>query len=156
MRNEYLLLEKYPKIFEAIPENTDKRAPKKPKPRGNNTNCALFNKLRAFFNWCNENHITENRPFLGYRGVTVEKYGTPYYITQEERNQIAEFDLSAYPALEVQRDIFIFQCLIGCLIAHGKKNICGQPLQESKRPQCHFGNEWTQAGQFGICTIQRD
>lgn len=117
LRNEYFLLEKYPKIFEAIPANTDKRAPKKPKLRGNNTICALFNKLRAFFNWCNENHITENRPFLGYMGVTVEKYGTPYYITQEERNQIAEFDLSAYPALEVQRDIFIFQCLIGCRVS---------------------------------------
>lgn len=117
LRNEHLLLDRYPEIFEAIPANTDKRAPKKPKARGNNTICALFNKLRAFFNWCNENHITANRPFLGYRGVTVEKYGSPIYITQEERNHIADFDLSAYPALEVQRDIFIFQCLIGCRVS---------------------------------------
>ena len=117
LRNEHILLEKHPHIFETIPANTEKRAPKKPKPRGNNTICSLFNKLRAFFNWCNENNITANRPFLGYRGVTVEKYGTPFYITQEERNLIAEFDLSAHPALEVQRDIFVFQCMIGCRVS---------------------------------------
>ena len=117
LRNEYSLLDKYPEIFEKIPANTDKRASPKPKPRGNNTICALFNKFRAFFNWCNQNGITDNRPFVGYRGVTTEKYGTPIYITQEERNQIAEFDLSAYPALEVQRDIFVFQCLIGCRVS---------------------------------------
>ena len=117
LRNEYLLLERYPQLYEAIPANTDKRARKKPRPRGNNTICALFNKLRAFLNWCNENRITTNRPFLNYRGTTTEKYGTPIYITQEERNHIADFDLSAYPALEIQRDIFIFHCLIGCRVS---------------------------------------
>ena len=42
--------------------------------------------------------------------------GTPYYITIDERNKIADFDLSARPALEAQRDIFVFQCLIGCRV----------------------------------------
>lgn len=72
--------------------------------------------FRAFFNWCNEQDITANKPFDKYKGVT-EKYGKPYYISLEERNQIADFDLSAYPHLEVQRDIFIFQCLIGCRVS---------------------------------------
>ena len=44
-------------------------------------------------------------------------YGTPYYITIEERDRIADFDMSANPALEIQRDIFIFQCLIGCRVS---------------------------------------
>ena len=114
LRNEHSLLEEYPKIFEKIPASTDSRRSPKPQPRGNNTICALFNKLKAFFNWLNEKNITANNPFKGYEGVVSEKYGTPYYITLEERNHIADFDLSKYPNLSVQRDIFIFQCCIGC------------------------------------------
>jgi integrase len=62
----------------------------------------------------------------------VEKVGTPYYITIDERNIIADADLEAKwetmskeekkPArmpiktLLEQRDIFVFQCLIGCRV----------------------------------------
>lgn len=118
LRNEHTLLEEYPNIFQKIPASTDtKRKSPKPKPRGNNTICALFNKLKAFYNWAIEKGKTTNDPFKSYEGVTSEKYGTPYYITLEERNQIADFDLSARPALAVQRDIFIFQCCIGCRVS---------------------------------------
>lgn len=117
LRNEHSLLEEYPKIFEKIPASTDSRRSPKPQPRGNNTICALFNKLKAFFNWLNEKNITTNNPFKGYEGVVSEKYGTPYYITLEERNTIADFDLSAHPQMEIQRDIFIFQCCIGCRVS---------------------------------------
>lgn len=65
----------------------------------------------------NEKKITSNNPFVGYEGIVSEKYGTPYYITLEERNQIAEADLSEHPALAIQRDIFIFQCCIGCRVS---------------------------------------
>lgn len=118
LRNEHTLYEEYPEIYKEIPAivNTRRKSPK-PQPRGNNTICALFNKLRAFFNWCNEQGKTTNRPFRGYEGTTSEKYGTPYYITLEERNQIADFNLSQHPYLAVQRDIFIFQCLIGCRVS---------------------------------------
>lgn len=58
--------------------------------------------------------------------------GTPYYITIGERNKIADFDLSAHPALEAQRDIFVFQCLIGCrvgdLLKFTNANIVGSVL----------------------------
>lgn len=117
LRNEHSLLEEYPKIFEKIPASTDSRRSPKPQPRGNNTICALFNKLKAFFNWLNEKNITANNPFKGYEGVVSEKYGTPYYITLEERNAIADFDLSEHPQMEIQRDIFIFQCCIGCRVS---------------------------------------
>lgn len=118
LRNEHTLYEEYPEIYKEIPAiiNTKRKSPK-PQPRGNNTICALFNKLRAFFNWCYEQGKTTNRPFRGYEGTTSEKYGTPYYITLAERNQIADFDLSKHPYLAVQRDIFIFQCLIGCRVS---------------------------------------
>ena len=41
----------------------------------------------------------------------------PYYITLEERDKIADRDFSFKKSLEVQRDIFIFQCLIGCRVS---------------------------------------
>lgn len=118
LRNEHSLLEEYPKVFDKFPATTDtKRRSPKPQPRGNNTIAALFNKLRAFFHWLNEKGITANDPFRGFEGTTSERYGTPYYITLEERNAIADFDLSERPALEAQRDIFIFQCCIGCRVS---------------------------------------
>jgi integrase len=43
-------------------------------------------------------------------------YGTPYYITIEERNKIYATNLSRHPSLAIQRDIFVFQCLIGCRV----------------------------------------
>ena len=117
LRNEHTLFDEYPKIFKSFPASTDSRRSPKPQPRGNNTICALFNKMKAFFSWMNEKKITSNNPFIGYEGVISEKYGTPYYITLEERNQIAEADLSGHPALAIQRDIFIFQCCIGCRVS---------------------------------------
>lgn len=117
LRNEHALFDEYPSIFKKIPASTDSRRSPKPQPRGRNTICALFNKLKAFFNWMNEKKITSNNPFIGYEGVVSEKYGTPYYITLEERNQIAEADLSEHPSLAVQRDIFVFHCCIGCRVS---------------------------------------
>ena len=43
-------------------------------------------------------------------------YGTPVYITLEERDKLYEKDLSEHPQIEIQRDIFVFQSLIGCRI----------------------------------------
>ncbi len=116
-RNEHLLYKEYAYMYKLIPSvvNTKQKNPK-PQPRGNNTICALLGKLRAFYNWCNGQEITTNRPFKKYDGV-AERYGKPYYISLEERNLIADYDLSKYPYLEVQRDIFIFQCLIGCRVS---------------------------------------
>ncbi len=37
-------------------------------------------------------------------------------VTAEELRQIADFDFSNRPALAVQRDIFVFQCCVGCRI----------------------------------------
>ena len=44
-------------------------------------------------------------------------YGTPIFITDDERRRIYTTDLSYDKRLEQQRDIFIFQCLIGCRIS---------------------------------------
>ena len=42
-------------------------------------------------------------------------YGTPYYITIDERKQLYQVKLRE--PLATQRDIFVFQCLIGCRVS---------------------------------------
>lgn len=103
------LLEKYP--AEATPKHKGTII----KARGGNTMIRIIKQLRTYWHWLNEKKITNNYP-LGSIKYTTEVYGTPFYLTVEERNQIADYDLSARPELEVQRDIFIFQCLVGCRV----------------------------------------
>lgn len=118
LRSEHEIYTKYPQIYEAVPADTHSvRKKPKPEPKGDNTIVGMFGYLRAFYKWCREQELTTNDPFAKYTGVTTERYGTPYYITIEERDQIADFDLSDNPSLEAQRDIFIFQCLIGCRVS---------------------------------------
>lgn len=133
LKNEYLLCEEYPNIYKQVPSivNTKRKNPK-PLPRGNNTIYTKFKMLRGFCKWCYDKKITTNKPFDKYEG-TPENYGTPYYISLEERDHIASFDLSAYPHLEIQRDIFMFQCLIGCrvsdLLSMTKANIINEAIE---------------------------
>lgn len=118
LRSEHEIYLKYPEIYEAIPADTHSQR-KKPKPqqKGDNTIVGLFGLMRAFYRWCREQELTTNDPFAKYAGKTTERYGTPYYITIEERDIIAKHDFSDNPSLEAQRDIFIFQCLIGCRVS---------------------------------------
>ncbi len=118
LRNEPEIFDKYPKIFEQYPAETRKaRKSRRPFPKGDNTIINIFACLRTFFHWAIEEGLTSNNPFTKYKGKTTEHYGTPYYITLEERDRIADFDLSANKSLAVQRDIFIFHCCIGCRIS---------------------------------------
>lgn len=117
IKDEPDLFEKYPEIYDAIPVVTRTlRKPKKPLPRGGNTISCELKRLRAFFNWSIKKGYTKNYPFEKFK-IVSEKYGTPFYLTIEERNQIAEHDFTMFKALEKQRDIFIFQCLIGCRVS---------------------------------------
>jgi integrase len=93
---------------------------KKQPARSTNTLAVMFKIIRTFFIWCNINEFTTNKPFLKYKAPS-EKYGTPFYLTVAERNELYHFDLSNNPALSRQRDIFIFQCVIGCRIGDLQK-----------------------------------
>lgn len=84
-------------------------------PRGQNTVSGILKVLRAFVNWAIKNEHTSNYPFRKFK-IPEELYGTPYFLTIEERNQLYELDLSNKPALAVQRDIFVFQSLICCRV----------------------------------------
>lgn len=126
---------KYPDIYEEIPYSTKvavktpkrKRPPRldengneipkgMPKPRGQNSVADMMLRFRSFIIWANDNGYTSNNPFKHFTiGEIV--YGTPIYITNRERNRLLETDLSDNKELETQRDIFVFQCLIGCRVS---------------------------------------
>ena len=124
--NEHTYYETYPAIYEQIPEK------RKPKPRGQNTLIDCFCRIRTFFLWCYGKKKTKNRPFDEFH-IEECVYGTPIYITLEERDKIIETNLSDNPYLETQRDIFIFQSLIGCRIGDlyrmTKKNVINGAIE---------------------------
>ena len=86
-----------------------------PKQRGQNTVSDLMTRFRAFILWAVDNGYTVNNPFKNFT-ISEIVYGTPIYISNEERKQLLETDLSADREIETQRDIFVFQCLVGCRV----------------------------------------
>lgn len=124
--NEHKYFELYPSIYEQIPEK------RTPKPRGKNTLIDCFCRIRTFFLWCYDKKRTQNRPFDQFR-IDECTYGTPIYITLEERDKLLEKDLSEYKQVEIQRDIFVFQSLIGCRIGDlyrmTKRNIIDDAIE---------------------------
>lgn len=121
-RNEKALSEQYPRLFKTLLSdypatiNVKRKSPQALEERGNNTIVILMKKFKAFWNWCLKTGETTNNPFYGIE-IGTEKYGQPIYISLDERNRIADFDLSEHPQLEVQRDVFIFQCCVGCRVS---------------------------------------
>lgn len=83
--------------------------------RGENYVINLLKKLKTFLNWLYDEGMISRRPFDGYQ-IGTQKYGTPYYITIAERNHIADAPMPT-KHLETQRDIFIFQCYVGCRVS---------------------------------------
>lgn len=124
--NEYRYYELYPEIYEKFPEA------KPPCPRSKNTLIDYFNRIRTFFNWCYENGHTTNKPFEQFP-VEESLYGTPVYITLQERDLLMNYDFKTRNKLAIQRDIFIFQCYIGCRVSDlyrfTKSNIVGECLE---------------------------
>lgn len=117
LRNEHDLSLEYPKLFERLLNEYPvgvRKGQSSLVVRGDNTIFKLSKKLKAFFRWLYESGKTTNRPFEGIK-IGSEKFGTPYYITIDERNKIAETDCRTN-ALNIQRDIFVFQCFVGCRV----------------------------------------
>lgn len=105
----YAELPDYRAILDAVPES------RKVRGRGENSVIEIMRRFRTFVHWAMDKGYLRADPFRNYK-IEQPVYGTPYYITLEERDAIANCDLSARPALAVQRDIFVFQCCIGCRV----------------------------------------
>ncbi|MGE0021666.1 MAG: tyrosine-type recombinase/integrase [Draconibacterium sp.] len=106
---EHTLFVKHPDIYIAVPDS------RPPKQRGRNRTNKIFQYLRTVIRWAIEENQTTIK-ILPKFNIAENIYGTPFYITIEERNNLYSFNLSARPQLAIQRDIFIFHCLIGCRV----------------------------------------
>lgn len=106
IENESAISKKYPQLYNNVKGLLGRNA---------NTVSSKMKMIRTFMRWSLKNSYTENRPFDRY-SVKPEMYGTPYYLTLEERDAIANFPIEN-KSLATQRDIFIFQCFVGCRVS---------------------------------------
>ena len=78
-----------------------------------NTLANKLSEMRNFLLWCEKQGIFKDR---SWRRVEIgcQVFGTPIFLTLEERNRLYNADLRDKPQLAMVRDIFVFQCLVGC------------------------------------------
>lgn len=79
-----------------------------------NTVNGFMRKFRAVVRWCFANDTTEVNPFGKYK-IKECVYGTPNYLTIEERDAL--YNTPMREKLAIQRDIFVFQCHVGCRVS---------------------------------------
>ena len=77
---------------------------------------SLANKLsemRNFLLWCEKQGIFKDN---SWRRVEIgcQVFGSPIFLTLEERDRLYDADLRDKSQLAMVRDIFVFQCLVGC------------------------------------------
>lgn len=91
-----------------------------------------MNHLRIVGHWCIRMGYTTNRSCDAF-AIPAAVHGSPYYLTLEERNKVFNADLSNKPELEVFRDLFMFQSLVGCrvgdMFSFTPENVTGDLLQ---------------------------
>ena len=105
--DEYRYVILYPQLYGGCKKDFSKGM------RNGNHLGGLTGRIGTAFNRAIRLGATSNRPFDGYR-IPAKVFGTPYFLTIEERNSIYEMDLSDDPALASYRDVFMFRCLVGC------------------------------------------
>ena len=56
---------------------------------------------------------------MEYKKLSIKPdvYADPIYLTLEERDKVYDADLSKHPGLSLYRDMFMFQCLVGCRVS---------------------------------------
>lgn len=103
-------VDKYPDIFEGVRLCEGRGGVK----RGANTVSGRLDIFRTFYKWAVEKDLTTHDPFLKFH-IKAPVYGTPIYITKEERDALLNHPMSS-KSLDVIRDIFVFHCCIGCRV----------------------------------------
>lgn len=90
------------------------------KETGQNTISNRFKKLSGVLRWAVRKHYLNESPIGkeedGKFAPPPERYGSIVYLTREERDRLTSFD-GLPPHLAVTRDIFIFQCHVGCRVS---------------------------------------
>ena len=99
----------YKKAYKSVPEC------RFPKQRGQNSIIGTMSRFHTFIRWSIKRGYLNRDPYDDYV-IGTAIYGTPFYLTKEERNQLYQAEFPDNPGLDVQRDIFVFQCFIGCRV----------------------------------------
>lgn len=81
--------------------------------RGRNMVNDMLRKLRVFIRWCNEMGYMKESPFFKIN-IGNDVYAAPYYLYLEERKLLENLELKSGCFIDIQRDVFLFQCCIGC------------------------------------------
>ncbi|NDV68938.1 site-specific integrase [Dysgonomonas sp. 25] len=88
-----------------------------PRKKSQNTVTGILKRFRSFLSWCvlpqNGAMLKEN-PFSNYQ-LKGEIYGAPICMTKDERDYLYSVDI-ADERLSRVRDIFCFQCFVGCRV----------------------------------------
>ena len=79
---------------------------------GQNAVASRMKQLRALVYWAGKPYPN---PFDEYT-MPNEQYGDPFFLTHEELETLIAFD-GLSEAKKVQRDIFVFQCNVGCRVS---------------------------------------
>lgn len=85
------------------------------RPKSRNTVNDRMKLLKAVMRWAVKTRLIIRNPldcFVQGRNV----YGTPVYLTLDERRRVERCNLSAKPQLAMLRDMFVFQCCVGCRV----------------------------------------
>ena len=110
LKDEHTISAEHPELYKEVKDCQSVIS-----KRSNNTLVGFMKRLKVFFSWCIDEKLIMDSPLADFE-MPTEKYGTPIYITKEEMHKIYAHDFSDKPHLERQRDIFIFQCCIGCRV----------------------------------------
>ena len=101
------------------------------KPVSKNTVSYILTAVKSFWRYCIKMGYTNNNPFLRFE-IEPEVYGNPIYITKEERDTLYYLHIPD-ERLRKTRDIFVFQCLVGCrvgdLIRLKKENVVNGAIE---------------------------
>lgn len=83
------------------------------RPMSKNSISCSAKRLFMFLNWCVTNGFLRGK---AYTNVTLDQevYGTPFYLTIEERDKIYNYDFTYDARLDYHKHKFMFQCLVGC------------------------------------------
>lgn len=84
--------------------------------RSRNTINSKLKKVRAVCRLAVSSGIAESSPFEHGYSIPEDVYGSPVWLTIEERDALYAF-AALPPHLAVQRDIFVFQCMVGCRVS---------------------------------------
>ena len=125
--HEHEYYDDYPEFYEQF--DFGNRIPKQP---SSTQVIGIMHHLRIVGHWCIKMGYTTNRSCDAFT-IPAAVHGTPYYLTLEERDKVYNADLSHKPALEVYRDLFMFQSMVGCrvgdLFSLTPDNVIGDMLE---------------------------